>query len=84
MNTYAERLSKGRKGLFYNFENFMFKLASRPDYYNRLAIFLSQMQGDGTLEAHSVVDGRLVYDWKKDKRFEAFANGRTSDPEYNK
>lgn len=84
MNVYAERLSKGRKGIFYNFDNFMFKCASRPDYYNRMSIFLSQMQGDGTLEAHEIIDGKLVYDWKKDKRFEAFANGRTSDPEYNK
>lgn len=41
--------------------------------------------GDGCLEAHSINEkGELEYDWKKDKRFEAFANGRTSDPNYNK
>ena len=82
MNTYTERISTAKKGVW-NFENFLFKFASRPDYYNRMTIFLSQMMGDGCLDAHSIKDGELVYDWKKDKRFEAFANGRTSDPKYN-
>lgn len=41
------------------------------------------MMGDGCLEAHTLENGVLKYDWKKDKRFEAFANGRTSDPKYN-
>lgn len=84
MNTYIDRISSAKKG-FWNFENFMFKFASRPDFYNRMTIFTSQMMGDGCLEAHSIdSEGRLVYDWKKDKRFEAFANGRVSDPEYAK
>lgn len=51
----------------------MFRLASRPDYYNRLTIFGAQMRGDGCFDAHSVVDGKLVYDWTKDKRFDLFA-----------
>lgn len=51
----------------------MFRLASRPDYYNRMTIFGAQMRGDGCFEAHSVVDGKLVYDWTKDKRFDLFA-----------
>ncbi len=82
MNTYTERISNAKKGIW-NFENFMFKFASRPDFYNRMSIFLSQMMGDGCLEAHTLKDGELIYDWKKDKRFEAFANGRTSDPKYH-
>lgn len=82
MNTYAERLSKGKKGIW-NMENLAFKFASRPDYYNRMSIFLSQMMGDGCLDAHKLENGKLKYDWKLDKRFEAFANGRTSDPKYN-
>lgn len=84
MNTYTERISKAKKGLFYNFDNMMFKFASRPDYYNRMSIFVSQMLGDGCLEAHTIKDGKLIYNQKLDKRFEAFANGRKSDPEYNK
>ena len=51
----------------------MFRFASRPDYYNRMTIFGAQMRGDGCFEAHSIVDGHLVYDWTKDKRFDIFA-----------
>ena len=81
MNTYTERISSAKKGIW-NLENFAFKFASRPDFYNRMSIFLSQMMGDGCLEAHSVKNGELVYDWKKDKRFDAFANGRIHDSKY--
>lgn len=83
MNTYIDRISTAKRG-FWNFENWMFKFASRPDFYNRMTIFTSQMMGDGCLDAHSInSDGQLIYDWKKDKRFKAFANGRTSDPQYS-
>ena len=37
------------------------------------------MRGDGCFEAHSVVDGKLVYDWTKDKRFSLFANYKESE-----
>ena len=86
MNTYSERISHSKKGIW-NIENFAFKFASRPDYYNRMTIFVSHMKGDGCWEAHSMVDGELVYDWKKDKRFSKFsANPHlvTNDAEYNK
>lgn len=82
MNVYAERISKAKKGIW-NLENLMMKFASRPDYYNRMSIFLSQMQGDGCLDAHTLENGELKYDWKNDKRFDVYANGRTTDPKYN-
>lgn len=71
-NTYAERLIDD-KSLLYNFQTLCFRFASRPDFYNRLAIFESHMRADGCWEAHSVVDGKLVYDWKLDKRFNKLA-----------
>jgi hypothetical protein len=37
------------------------------------------MRGDGCFEAHSVVDGKLVYDWTEDKRFDLFANHKESE-----
>ena len=86
MNTYIERITKTKKGIW-NLENMMFKFASRPDFYNRMAIFLSQMQGEGCLEAHTMENGVLKYDWTKDKRFSKFAPNPTlitSDPEYNR
>lgn len=82
MNTYVDRIKSDTHG-FWNFWNSLaFKFASRPDFYNRLTIFGAQMRGDGTWDAYSVKDGKLVYDWKLDKRFEAFANGRKSDAKY--
>lgn len=86
MNQYAERLSKGKKGIF-NFENFAMKFSSRPDYYNRLSIFTSRMIADGCYDAHSIKDGMLHYDWTKDKRFELFAanpKSKSQDPEFLK
>lgn len=43
--------------------------ASRPDYYNRMTLFVSQMIHDGTFYAYSKVNGKLVYDFDKDQRF---------------
>lgn len=87
MNTYVNRISTAKKGIW-NIENFLFKFASRPDFYNRMTIFTSQMMGDGCLDAHHIdKDGRLVYDWTKDLRFSKFAeavkngNPHSMDPE---
>ena len=43
------------------------------------------MLADGSYEAHSVDKlGNLVYDMKKDKRFEALFNSPKGSAEYNK
>ena len=83
MNVYSERISTTRRGIW-NFWGMAMKCNTRPDFYSRLSIFLCQLQADGSLDAHHVDEnGELIYDWKKDKRFEAFANGWTQDPRYN-
>lgn len=78
MNSLVEKISSDNVGI-YNFWNIAFRFASRPDFYNRMTIFGAQMRGDGCFEAHSVVDGKLVYDWAKDKRFDLFANHKESE-----
>lgn len=83
MNQYVDRLKTDKFGMF-NFSQFMFKMSQRPDYYNRLTIFGAQMRADGTWNAHSIKDGILYYDIKKDKRFSAFVNGDIHNPDYNK
>ena len=85
INDYAKRISESSRGIW-NMEAMLMKFSQRPDYYNRLVIFLSQMMGDGCLEAYSVVDNKLKYDWTKDKRFSIFAQGEKmkNHPEYNK
>jgi hypothetical protein len=40
------------------------------DYKARSEAIVSQMVHEGTLEAHKYVDGKSVYDWKLDKRWQ--------------
>lgn len=82
MNTYIDRIKSDKVGFWNFWSSLAFRFASRPDFYNRMTIFGAQMRGDGTWDAHTVKDGKLVYDWKLDKRFDAYANGKTSDPKY--
>jgi hypothetical protein len=48
-----------------------------------MTIIIAKMKADGIWDALEVKDGQLVYNFKKDKRFEAYANGNTSDSNYN-
>lgn len=82
MNTYVDRIKSDRHGLLNFTSSWMFRFASRPDFYNRMSIFDAQMMKDGTWDAHEVKNGKLVYNWKLDKRFEAYANNDTSNPKY--
>ena len=68
MNVYYDRIKSDKYGL-YNWRSWAFWTASRPDFFNRLAIFGAQMRQEGTWEAHSIKNGRLVYDFTKDGRF---------------
>lgn len=79
MNNYIDHIKTDTHGFWSFWSSMAFKFASRPDFYNRLTIFGAQMRGDGCWDAHKIVDGRLVYDWKLDKRFDAFANNDKSD-----
>lgn len=80
INQYVERIKTQQRGIF-NFNKFAFTFSSRPDFYNRLTIFGAQMRHDGSWDAHKVINGKLKYDWTKDKRFDKFANEDKSDLE---
>ena len=54
-----------------------------PDFLNRMVFLTAQMYHDGAIDAHSIVNGKLVYDWRKDKRYSEFAKGNKTHPEYN-
>lgn len=61
----------------------LFVGCSSPDYQHRMSILIAKMMGDGCWEAHSLNEqGELVYNFKKDKRFEAYVKGDMSDPRY--
>lgn len=78
MNVYADKIKSDQYGIF-NMSNIAFHGASRPDFYNRMLLFVAQMKRDGVWEAYSEKDGRLVYNFKEDKRFSAYANNDMSD-----
>ena len=42
------------------------------------------MEADKCLDAHSLINGQLVYDFKKDGRFNLLVTGNKSNPEYYK
>ena len=76
MNTYAKNLSSNKHGIFHFFDRYAYKMSSRPDFYNRMTIFLSQMKADGCYEALSLnEDGTLKYKCSKDKRYKALWDG---------
>lgn len=58
---------------------------SSPDFLHRMSLLVAKMMSDGSWEAHSLdANGDLVYDIKKDKRFEHLVKGDKSDPNYLK
>ncbi len=75
----SEGLKTTRSGIF-NYEEWMYSTLRRPDFLNRMVLFVARCVKDGCWDAFDIKDGKLVYDWKKDKRFEAFAKGDKSDP----
>lgn len=84
VNSYIERIKTDNTGILYHFWNVGFRFASRPDFYNRMTLFYAQMHKDGSIGAHKVVNGKLVYDWTEDERFKAFAHNDKSNLEkYN-
>ena len=73
MNVFIDRIKTDNVGLLTHFWDTGFRFASRPDYYNRMTIFAAQMKADGCFDAHIQKDGKWIYDWTKDKRFDEFA-----------
>lgn len=52
---------------------------------HRMGLLIAKMKSDGSFDAHELDDrGILVYNWKKDKRFEHFAKGETTHENYLK
>ena len=73
MNSYTDRIKSDKTG-FLNIYNLAYKFSSRPDYYNRMSIIVAKMIADGSWDAYSVVNGKLVYDQSKDGRYSDFIN----------
>ena len=76
--------SKTGRGGITNIENWEYASLRRPDFLNRMTIFVAKLVHDGIYDAFSIKDGKLDYNWKKDKRFYAYANNLTNDANYLK
>lgn len=79
-----EVLATGRAGID-NWENWAYATMRRPDFVNRMTLFVAKMIHDGVWEAIDITeDGELTYDWKRDKRFSVYASGDTNHKDYLK
>ena len=85
-SSFAQNNSSDNHGIFNFFGKFAYKFSSRPDFYNRMSIFTAQMLKDGSYKAHKIdKDGQLVYNWKEDERFKAYAkNDHSNEEAYQK
>ena len=91
-NLDVARISEGQKtgrGGILNAENWAYATLRGPDYLNRMVLFVAKMNHDGCYDAYELDSTkRLVYDWRKDKRFNLYAKGedgfRINQEEYNK
>lgn len=70
----GERYKTGRNGIL-NYDNWLYGTMRSPDFINRMTLFVAKCMHDGVWDAYSIdKHNNLVYDWKKDKRFEVYAN----------
>ena len=85
INRIVERMMSDKTGFMHFESRWMFWMSTAPDYFNRMALLLAQMIEDGAYDAHTLDSNEVMhYDWTKDKRFEIYARGDKSHPEYAK
>lgn len=77
----SEALKTGRSGIF-NYQEYFYSTLKRPDFLNRMTLFIARCMQDGCYDALYEEDGELKYDWKQDARFSVFASGDTSHKDY--
>jgi hypothetical protein len=63
-----------------NADNWAYATLRGPDYLNRMVLFSARMHHDGIDDAYLIKEGKLIYDYTKDKRFSAYVKNDTSDP----
>ena len=82
INTIVQKLSSSNKGVLAFRSRWGFWMNSGPEYFNRMTLFIAQMDHDGTFDAHEMVNGVLKYDMKKDGRFKNYLSGNTNNKDY--
>ena len=83
MNVYAEHL-QDRHNIWHDLSTFLFRFASRPDFYNRLTIIEAYMRHDGVWDAYEVDEhNELQYYFDRDPRFNLLNTNSVNAAEYN-
>lgn len=68
-----EVLASGRGGIV-NYQNWLYATLRRPDFMNRMTLFVAKMLQDGVWNAMFIdEEGNLKYNWKLDERFSYYA-----------
>lgn len=79
-----EGYKSNREGIT-NPSNLAYATLKKPDFLNRMVLFMAKLKHDGSKDAYSVENGQLVYNWRMDKRFDLLASNNKSDMEaYNR
>ena len=80
----SEGLTTSRSGIL-NVENWMYATLRSPDFLNRMVLFVAKCMKDGCWEAFDLKDNKLVYNWRKDKRYSVYADkSKEGTEEYQK
>lgn len=83
-NIDVSRISEGLKSErgAMNFKDWMYATLRRPDFLNRMTLFVAKCYKDGVYDAFDIKDGKLVYNWRKDERFKIYASGDKANSKY--
>lgn len=87
-NQSVNQIANQRRVNWLNIKNWsrdtLFLTATAPDFMHRMSIMVAKMMADGCWEAHELVDGKLVYNFKKDARFKEYLANNISHKDYLK
>lgn len=72
----STKVQHDRHGIMRGINRWLFATSTAGDYYNRMSLMLAKMISEGSYDAHSMKDNKLVYDPTKDKRFEYYFQNR--------
>lgn len=83
LNTIIDKLKTNRFGLSAGISKWSFWFATYGDFVNRMVLLIAEMKKNGSWDAHKIVNGELVYDMSKDKRFEIYYKHKNDQTFYN-
>jgi hypothetical protein len=88
LNTIVDKLKSNRFGICAGISKWLFWTATYGDFVNRMVLLIAEMKKNGIWDAHKMVNGELVYDMSKDKRFEIYYKHKSDTdcklPEFKK